>query len=419
MVLVFAPDAPLWRGMSTAEDYTVSQSTATDVVSAAGSSTTSTLDRTVRRDTGAITADRPAFITHATGEVVQWTSLTPAVATISVDGSVVTPVATGRAVFEATGRYGTRRYTGLVVFSGPSAVDTVIGYQPGSLARHIWDGTLALIDGKTPSDETLLNYSTRTGDYNSSTVVRNASSFAAGIDLSGMSVWRSESANNGYWPCAAVGPRHTICANHTRLANGVPYGYGWYTPAGEYIQANVVSRQQIGTTDILVEYLDRDLPASIKRFKVLPSNYRSYLPSSTSYRLPTLSKRQAAGVLGSPTISTARYDALRVLSCWFADSTSGNVVHLARVPQYNQLDASVPWAAWEWPLHTGDSSGPSWFVINGEAVLLGHYYNVEGSPHIGDYLTEIDAAMVALATAAGDATPYALQRASLAGFAVY
>lgn len=30
--------------------------------------------------------------------------------------------------------------------------------------------------------------------------------------------------------------------------------------------------------------------------------------------------------------------------------------------------------------------------------------------------SEIDAAMVALATAAGDATPYSLQRASLAGF---
>lgn len=303
--------------------------------------------------------------------------------------------------------------------STPYSEKSFVSYESGSLARHVWDAMMALINGKTPTDATLLNYSVINDDWANPVVVRNASNFAASLDLSGMSVMRADNGN-GFWPAALVSKRHFIAANH--VTSGAQFAYCWMAPNGTMVKATPISSRQIPGTDLLIGYLDQDIPAGIKRFKVLPSNYRSYLPSSTDYWLPSLSKRMVVGSNQGAWVNTPRYDALRILSVKFKDTESayyGSNGHYAYVPVIGKSDPTLPYAAWEWPLHNGDSCGPSWLVINGEAVLLGHYAEVTGSPHIADYMTQVEAAMNAMASAAGDATSYSLQKADLSAFTAY
>lgn len=349
---------------------------------------------------------------------VGWSANTPAIATITNDG-IVTRVSDGLAKFDASGIYGVRRFPRQMTRTGGGPVTVFDSYAAGSLARHIFDQMAALVAGKTASDATRLNYSTRSGDYTNPVLVRNASNFAASVDLSGMSVWRSDLNSFGYWPAALVSARHFITSNH--VAGGNNFGYCWMTPGGVFVKANCIAYYVIPGTDIQVGYLDQDIPAGVKRFKVLPTNFASYLPSTTDYQIPSLSKRQAVGDDSGAWISTATYDSLRVLPVKLKDTltASYSVLPYAQVPVIGQLDPNSAFAAWEVPLHTGDSAGPGWLMINGEAVLLGTYADTQGCPHLGNFITQIEASMNTLAASKGDVTTYSLAKVNLAGFSTY
>jgi hypothetical protein len=72
---------------------------------------------------------------------------------------------------------------------------------------------------------------------------------------------------------------------------------------------------------------------------------------------------------------------------------------------------------------SGDSGSPIFMGINGEAVLLGNMYGQGGQLGVnyGDFISQINAALVATATASGDANPsqYAVKTADLSGFTAY
>lgn len=419
----YAPGATTLRGLTPDFDYSAAIVETPTSIPATGGSQTTVQDRLMRAtttggsDNNCIYRPQPVTL-DGHDPMVTWSSLTPSVATITADGSA-SRVSDGLAVFEASGIYGKRQYKRQMTRSGAGAVDVFDGYVAGSLGKHIVDQMTALVAGKTPSDATRLNYSTRTGDFSSPVIARNGANFAASIDLSGMSVWRSEVNNHGYWPCALVSSRHVIAANH--VAGGGLFSYAWLTPGGAIVKASVVAAKVIEGTDLQVGYLDQAMPAGVKRFKVLPANYRSYLPSAATYWIPALSKRQKVGDDMVAWIDTATYDAMRILPTRLAEVTGSDFVtrHYAEVPRIGQLDPADPLRAWQTELHTGDSGGPHFLVINGEAVLLGHYADVAGCPHIADYATQIEAAMNAMAVAAGDATSYSLSRVSLSGFPTY
>ena len=122
---------------------------------------------------------------------------------------------------------------------------------------------------------TLLNYSTYSGDYPSLTIARNPQNFAAGIDLTGMSVARSD-LSTGYWPACLVSKRHYIAANHVTGAN---FSAGLLLTAPRCVQrrsAIPTSRAPICMSGTSTKTC---LPAS-SGSKSVASQLRSYLPSS-------------------------------------------------------------------------------------------------------------------------------------------
>ena len=421
--IVYTPGASTLRGMTPAQDFSVAVRETPTAIPSPGGSLATVQDRVMRTTTQAASDNNCQFVAQSAqlggqDPEVSWSAVDPSVALVT-PGGAVTRVTDGLARFEASGIYGKRRYSRQMVRTGGGPITVFDSYASGSLARHVVDQMAALVSGKTPSDATRLNYSARSGDFANPTLVRNASNFAASIDLSGMSVWRSDANNYGYWPAALVSTRHFIASNH--VAGGNNFGYCWMTPAGAFAKANCIGYYVIPGTDLQIGYLDQDIPVGVKRFKVLPYNFAAYLPSTVDYQIPSLSKRQAIGDDSGAWISTATYDALRILPVCLKDTltSSYGTVPYANCPVIGQLDPASQFAAWEVPLHTGDSSGPCWLVINGEAVLLGTYADVQGCPHVGNYITQIEAAMNSLAASRGDATVYSLAKVNLSGFPTF
>lgn len=423
LTITYSPGAMNLVGLTSDQDYRTQIIETPSAVITPGGTYNTVQDRVMRSTISSASDNNCTYNTlplNLNGDPVSvtWTSLTPNVATISSLGEVIR-VSDGNASFESNGLYGKRRFSRTMTRTGGGTVTVFDSYATGSLAKHITDAMTTLINGKTPSDTTLLNYSTFSGDYTSPNVVRNTNNFAASIDLSGMSIFRNEAQNNGYWPAALVSSRHFICANH--VTGGGGFSYCWMAPDGSYVKATAIDYYVIPGTDLQVGYLDQAIPAKIKKFKVLPSNYKTYLPSTGSYTLPSLSKRMALGQ-SDVTTSTAKYDSLRVLSVKMYNQAIGGYgtdTPYVNVPVTGQLDPTSVFAPWEVVLHTGDSSGPSWLLINGEPVLLGHYAEITGSPSIADYISTIESHMNSMALAHGDGTSYSLTKVDLSGFPSY
>jgi hypothetical protein len=337
---------------------------------------------------------------------LQFVNRSPSVCTVDANG-LVTATANGIAKVDVVTGIGTRRWEQLML-ANQTAVSApqFQGYVAGSLAKHIVDQMAALISGKVPSDDTLNTFASNryginavniNGDNQAPDAVWNPNNFAAAIDLTGMTVG---TFYGGIFPAALVSPRHVIRAKHVSSQGKCV----WKGTDGNFYSANIV-RSQALTGDICVGYLDAAIPATVKPFKVLPSNYASYLPSVSKQALPALSKRYSGG------------DKLRILEFWIMQNqgiySSTFAVNTNSVPV-----AGSQFAPWFSPIIDGDSSSPQWFVINGEAVILNCLWNPSGGTHYGDYVPQIEAAMNALKDA-GDGTTYSLLHPTLSSFPTY
>jgi len=85
------------------------------------------------------------------------------------------------------------------------------------------------------------------------------------------------------------------------------------------------------------------------------------------------------------------------------------------------MDAEIPREWGEDRVIAGDSGGPSFISINNELVLICAQNGFGGSTNFSVFITEINAAMNNLATAAGDpdAGTYALNHPDLSEFTDY
>lgn len=403
---IYSPGAKTLRGWMPIEDFSVQSSQGQTGTAVPGSLTT---DKDQSILTASYSGTSQTYQLSVSGDVVpSFVNRTPAVVSVTASG-LVTALASGLAQVDAVTSKGTRRWEQLVLASQATvSVPQFQGYVAGSLARHITDQMLALIAGKTASDATRNVYSHNlyginavniNGDNQAPDAVRNASNFAAAIDLSGMTVGTYYA---GIFPCALISPRHVIRADHVSSQGRCV----WLGTNGQFYTATVKSSQNIGG-DINIGYLDTPVPAAVKPFKVLPSNYTTYLPSTQVQRIPLLSKGWTAG------------DKLRVIEYWirttnpFLSSAPSIALDTQSVPI-----AGSPFESWFSPIISGDSSSPQWAVINGEAVLMGSLWNVTGCSHYGDYVPQIEAAMNAIKDA-GDATVYALSHPDLSAFTSY
>lgn len=249
-----------------------------------------------------------------------------------------------------------------------------------SLALTLIATVDSAIAGQTPSTAKPI-YSAQ--DHSTPAYTRNASFWGNGYAaaMTAVSPWNSSGATQKAG--VLVSPRHVLFAQH-------------YTPSvsstirfvttGNVVVTRTISAVQNLTTresyypDISVALLDSDVPGTIDFARVLPDNFRDYLPSLTSPRLPVLVTNQDEEGLvmdmhEMPTAITAPRSLL-----------------------YLQAPTDTTRQSFSELLISGDSGAPFCWFIDSKLVLLGMatYANYGAGTSIVPFKSEINVAMATL-----------------------
>ncbi len=238
--------------------------------------------------------------------------------------------------------------------------------------------------------------------------VYNTDCWAADLNLTGVSLYHT-GGNSGSGG-TMISPRHLVWANHLDADVGSDFLFVrkgnipvWRTLAGKQRACCMNSPGYPGAQywdDIMVGYLDEDVPESIASYKVLPATYDAYLPEFTGFLardLPTL------------LIDNQQKAIIKTIN----NGGSG--------PTYFFSGAPIPAGDLREPydevLVSGDSGKPTLMVFakNELAILNTHYFGgVGGSgPSFTARIDQINTAMAALDT---DSTGYQVTLFNFAEF---
>jgi hypothetical protein len=233
-----------------------------------------------------------------------------------------------------------------VTVSGVSATTSVIfnNYITNTLAREVSDAVDNRIAGLNPSLSKPI-YTTQ--NHTTSTYVRNTGCWVSDLDLTSISPWNSTSSNN--MAGVLISRRHIIFAAHYQINNGATIRF-------VDNNNNVITRTMVNKLthpnytpyypDITIGLLDSDVPPSINFAKILPQNWKNYLPSlSSSYTLPCLVLDQEEKALISE---------LYFLETSAAFKSPTNTV------RSNFFESII----------LGDSGNPAFLIIDGELVII-------------------------------------------------
>lgn len=309
-------------------------------------------------------------------EPIIWSSSNPSIADVSSTG-FVTFFTPGTATITAT----TSRQTinrSLNFFTAPAAtIDTVVNYVSGSLAKHCSDAIDNRIQSKNPLNA-LNIFSVQ--NHNTSTYVRNPSCWASDIDLTCISPWNSSSTN--IFGLTLISPRHVIGAAHAMPSIGSTV---------RFVTTNntVVTRTLTNTVrhptyqpyypDISIGVLDSDVPNTITFCRLLPSNWKNYIPALDINRtVPALCLDQEEKAL---------------ITDWYGSYVYASFSAPSLVNAPNRL------AFYEQKIG-GDSGNPAFLIINNQLVLLTTW--TFGGAGSGTFLTpEINAINTMMTTLGG------------------
>lgn len=219
---------------------------------------------------------------------------------------------------------------------------------------------------KSGKDKTIVSSFTMTPSLK---WTRNNNCWAFNLDLTGMSL--------GIWGLGGVGGGTLITKKHVLLANHVPYPA---LPATIYFadknsntyQYNIVKTKRVGSSDILIGELDKEVDASLKIYKVLPANFTKYFvkqPMSGEPRFPVAYSDQEKKMLMGDYVSTF---------------VNGAETVMMIAPPVDS-DATKYFEE----LIVGDSGNPVITVINNEPILIGGWYQTRGPS--GGWCTPIHA----------------------------
>lgn len=212
--------------------------------------------------------------------------------------------------------------------------------------------------GKTPGAATLAIFSAV--DDTAHVYTRNASAWFADLDLTCVSA----ATSNG-WRVTAITRRHVVTAHHIFL----PVGTVCYfvDRQNNTVARTITDVQEMGSTDLMVDTLDNDLPASITPAAVLPAT----LPVGLSLlKLPSFYTNQFREGHVADIVQEGG-------AIWINSST---------VPQ------RAPWTVTPNPAIAGDSSSPYFLILGGRVVLLGCFFSAGGgAPNPGTNIAAIQA----------------------------
>lgn len=343
-------------------------------------------------------------------------SLTPSLASVETHGNVVA-LSTGIATIRVSSTGFKSRTISVPVSVGqPFVTSTYQNYITGSVADHIRTNTFNLVSGKTAGLTTQRRWVNN--HWNDSSGVLNTQSFTAGLDLTALDAYTGNSTStNSSARVTLISPQHIIGANHLHPDVNPGNVVAFLDKNGTLVTRTIISSYYCFTNgawplldmtgDIIICLLDSPIDTNlVKPMKVLPSNWRNYIPGMKFDYIPVLHLNNAVGI--NPE--------LFYINTW-AGSTQTSYPSLFSFWQ-NGRNCLPTWAG------TGASSSPTFLVINNEPVLammtyvqINNWERMAG-PAISDYITDINAAMARLSTA-NNSTVYTLSEIDLSGFPVY
>jgi len=223
----------------------------------------------------------------------------------------------------------------------------------------------ALINGLTGNGTTEPIFSTL--DHSGSgAYVRNASCWAAGVDMTALVVWNSSHA--GQLGGIAVTPRHVLFAAHSRPANGASVRF--VTASNAVVERTVSTWLDCASADFSLGLLNSDLPATIVPIRILPRKWALNVRNSFAAGLPVFYTDQEKKALVAD-LTQLSYFGFNITTP--ADAT--------RASFYETVVS-------------GDSGNPVCFIHNSELVLIGVFTSSTSGDHVGyEYRSEIGAAI--------------------------
>ena len=381
-----------WTAAEAAFAFTQSPISTIESSSAGGQATTN--DALYDTVTGATVLTEARV---AASQVAAYSSLDPAIATVDAGGKV-SRVANGTARIVARTARAAKVLSVPVSRATGQSTQTFNSFVAGSLAKHCSDAIDSRLAGKTPSTGTKRMFSSI--NWSTLTFVRNPSCALAGIDVSCLSPGNPYNALQG---CTLVSEDLVAYAAHFPIPNGTTiYFVG--------MDNTVVSRTLLDSqtlsiggnpSDFRLGRLSTPITSGITPAKVLPANWKSYLPSINF-------DGNVSGQV-APTVPVLYFDReskALVREFWKNIATAGGPVL-----NYCQQPVNATRLGFYETGEGGDSNGSMHLVVNLALVFLGILAECSTSPQ--DYLTSLNALGVTLGSS------YPIQTVSLTGFNTY
>lgn len=291
--------------------------------------------------------------------------------------------------------------------SGGTTVDFIIGGVEGSARKALTDVIENATSGADVNTQQNL-YTTQDGSTD--TFVRNPSFFLNSTHSQALTCASPYNTRDGVRRAGtAVTPRHIITAKHYPLAVGDDIKFvatDNTVVTRTIVQVANVSQQNapLLPPDLQVCLLDSDLPSSITPCKVFPSNYKTYLPSSSvtptsteAYRVPLLAlDQQEKGLI------------------FEIGKEDNDFVTLFSPPPL----ATNTRPFWERAI-SGDSGNPLFAVLGTELLLVTVFYSGGAGSSVFTLIPEINSTISSLDAAQGVSTGYTLTEADFSSFTVY
>ena len=369
------------RGNSSEETFIVNASQKLTPVDNGSSSSSAILDSNYTVISG-VYIDK-GYVLHTAKSLgstsgITFTSLNPLVATCNAgevvrvaDGNVLINISDGTLVKQMN------LNVSRSIVSTP--YNTFTSFVIGSLADTLTNSISSLIAGKTAS-ATTTNVSS---SISLSSMPRNPSLWCSSVDLTAISLADEALNSQGQKTATAISPWHVVGAHH--WFPSVAY---FAAPDGSIVFRNIVSSQQIGSTDIRIGLLDSVLPNSITPMHLFPGNWRSYMPGFTNgiscayFDAGGNNNSKQCGVIMTHELYPAYGDTLIAMG-----GTTVNFDHKAFFK--DNVNPTIPF----------NSGSPVFAILGTTPILIGTWFlgGVDAyAPILADHITEINAAMTTL-----------------------
>lgn len=343
----------------------------TDLVSSGGTANVVVGDASVVRNSNSVTKNEFEFVANA------WQYSASNFEDVTVDctangvvvGNHVQRLSNGPVDIFFRAPWITKKYSRQLLQTPANTVDIFQSWVNGSLVKHMAEQQTSRITGGSQK-EIFSSFNAVANTY-----VRNVNCWP-GLDLTCIPAWNDLSGWFGGG--VAISPRHIAMVTHYPFTVGSVLTF---VTAGNVsvsrtitALANVVSGSNPAHT-ITIGLLDSDLPATIVPAKVLPANYRDYLPSLGVFSMPI------------------------ALGCNYVKQLFPRDV-MPTQPNLDIIGLEVATDVLRAPLTSGvisgDSGSPIFFALEDKLVLASMWGTAYTGPMISRFISAINASMTVL-----------------------